>query len=244
MKRIFTNPISAESCLLIKKYKSKEREVNISDRPEPVAFGLWLASSSSKLMNARMTSLESSFPPESVASLSYLSLSRSSVSLLSTLALLSFSVNVLAFLSVALPAQRGLFCCKHDCLTIAFTFSLLLLFECCLSAWWFKYLFCSGTHSFCSFVTSLHSSVQGLSSYDSSFTSQLSFAFSSALFVPFNSRTSSIKTLCHFKVLLKYFTWGPLFPYFLAPTRKPFFFLHAPTLQIPAAAHTSVKPFQ
>lgn len=45
MKRIFTNPISAESCLLIKKYKSKEREVNISDllvtaHPELVAFGL------------------------------------------------------------------------------------------------------------------------------------------------------------------------------------------------------------
>ena len=67
--------------------------------------------------------------------------------LLSTLALLSFSVNVLAFFSVALPALRGLFCCKHDCLRIAFTFSLLLLFECCFSPWWFKYLFCSGTHT-------------------------------------------------------------------------------------------------
>ena len=144
-------------------------------------------------MNARMTSLES------VASLSYSSLSRLSVSLLSTLALLSFSVYVLAFLSVALPDLRGLICCKHDCLTIAFTFSLLLLFECCFSPCWFRYLFCSGTHSFCSFVTSLHSSVQGLSSYDSSFTSQLSFAFSSAYFVPFNSSSSPIKTLCHFK---------------------------------------------
>ena len=40
-------------------------------RPERVAFGLSLASSSSELMNARMTSLESSSPPESMASLSY-----------------------------------------------------------------------------------------------------------------------------------------------------------------------------
>ena len=37
-------------------------------------------------------------------------LSLPSVSLLSTLALLSFSVNVLAFLSVGWPALRGLFC--------------------------------------------------------------------------------------------------------------------------------------
>jgi len=43
-------------------------------RPENVAFGLSLASSSSELMNARMTLLESS-PPESMASLSYSSLS-------------------------------------------------------------------------------------------------------------------------------------------------------------------------
>ena len=35
-------------------------------RPESVAFGLSLASSSSELMNARMTSLESSSPPESM----------------------------------------------------------------------------------------------------------------------------------------------------------------------------------
>ena len=46
MKKIFTNPISAESCFLNKKYKSKGREVNISDLlvtayPELVAFGLW-----------------------------------------------------------------------------------------------------------------------------------------------------------------------------------------------------------
>ena len=129
-------------------------------RPERVAFGLSLASSSSELMNARMTSLESS-PPESMASLSYSSLSLSSVSLLSALALLSFCVNVLAFLSVGWPALRGLFCYKHECLTIAFTFSLLLLFKCCFSPWWFEYLFSSGTRSFLSLVRSSHNSVQG-----------------------------------------------------------------------------------
>ena len=41
-------------------------------RPERVTFGLLLASSSSELINARVTSLESSFPPESMASLLYL----------------------------------------------------------------------------------------------------------------------------------------------------------------------------
>ena len=42
------------------------------------------------------------------------------VSLLSALALLSFCVNVLAFLSVGWLALRGLVCCKQ-CLTITFT---------------------------------------------------------------------------------------------------------------------------
>ena len=77
-------------------------------RPEHVAFGLSLASSSSELMNARMTSLESSSPPESMASLSYSSLSLSSLSLLSALAVWSFCVDVLAFLSVGWPALRTL----------------------------------------------------------------------------------------------------------------------------------------
>ena len=63
-------------------------------------FGLSLTSSSSELMNARMTSLESSPSLGSMVSLSYSSLPLSSVSLLSVLALLSFYVNVLAFLSV------------------------------------------------------------------------------------------------------------------------------------------------
>ena len=67
-------------------------------RLERVAFGLLLASSSSELMNARMTSLESPSPPGSMASLSY----SSSVSLLSALALLSeMSYNFLYFLILA-----------------------------------------------------------------------------------------------------------------------------------------------
>ena len=117
-------------------------------------LGLSLASSSSELMNARMTSLESSSSPGLVVSLSYSSFPLSSVSLLSALALLSFYVNVLAFLSVGWPAVRGIFCCKHECLSIAFTFSLLLLFKCCLSPWWFQYLISSGRRRFLSFVTS------------------------------------------------------------------------------------------
>ena len=84
-------------------------------------FGLSLASSSSELMNARMTSLESSSFPGSVVSLSYSSLPLLSVSLLSAL---SFYINVLAFLRVGMPAVRGLFCCKHERLSIAFTLSL------------------------------------------------------------------------------------------------------------------------
>ena len=75
-------------------------------RPERVAFGLSLASSSPELTLARMTSLESSSPPESMASLSYSSLSLSSLSLLSALALLSFCVNVLAFLSVGVASSE------------------------------------------------------------------------------------------------------------------------------------------
>ena len=127
--------------------------------PEHVAFGLPLASSSSELMNTRMMPVESSSPPQSMASLSYSSLSLSCISLLSALALLSFCVSVLAFLSVVWPALRGLFCFNHECLTIDFTFSLLLLFKCCLSLCCFKYLFTSGTGSILSFVTSSHSSV-------------------------------------------------------------------------------------
>ena len=40
-------------------------------RPGRVTFGLLLASSSCELINARMTSSESSFPPKSMASLLY-----------------------------------------------------------------------------------------------------------------------------------------------------------------------------
>ena len=80
--------------------------------PERVAVGLSLASSSSELRDARMTSLESSSSPDSMVSLSYSSLSLSSVSMLSALALLSFYVHVLAILSVGWRALRGLFCCK------------------------------------------------------------------------------------------------------------------------------------
>lgn len=118
------------------KNTNQKRERSISDllamaHPERVAFGLSLASSSFELINARMTSHDSSspYPPpiESMASLSYSSLSLSPVSLLSALALLSSWVNVLAFLSVGWPALRGLHHCKHERLTIVHTFSLLLV---------------------------------------------------------------------------------------------------------------------
>ena len=90
-------------------------------RRERVAFRLPLESSSPELMNVRETSLELSRtrPPESMASLSYSSLLLLSVSLLSALAVLSLCVNVLAFLSVGWAALKGLFCCKHERLTIA-----------------------------------------------------------------------------------------------------------------------------
>ena len=142
---------------------NQKKEKSISDllvivRPERVAFGLSLASSSSESqINARMTSLES-FPPESMTSLSCSSYSLSSVPLLSAIALLSVCVNVLAFLRVSWPAIRGLVCCKQ-CLTITLIFSLLLLFKCCFRPWWFKYLFSSGTRSFLSLAASSHSSV-------------------------------------------------------------------------------------
>ena len=114
--------------------------------PPPPPLFIWIT------INARSTSLES-FPPESMASLSY-----SFIRLIASSALLSFYVNVLAFLSVGWPALRGLVCCKQ-CLTLTFTFSPLLLFKCCFSPWWFKYLFSSGKRSFSSLVTSSHSSV-------------------------------------------------------------------------------------
>ena len=105
LKTIFAIPILQRGFYLKKKNANQKKEESISDllvmaRPERVAFGLSLASSSSKLLNARMTSLESSAPPESMVLPSYSSLSLSSVLLLSTLAILSFCVNVLAFLSV------------------------------------------------------------------------------------------------------------------------------------------------
>ena len=152
MKTIFTISNTTKSSLSDSTNQKKEKSISC------VAFGLSLASSSSESqINVRMKSLESS-PSESMASLSYLSFSRSSVSLLSAIALLSFCVNVLAFLRVCWPAMRGLVCCKQ-CLTITLTFSLLLLFKCCFRPWWFKYLFSSGTRSFLSLVTSSHSSV-------------------------------------------------------------------------------------
>ena len=49
--------------LVIGKHKSKEKSISdllVMARPERMAFGLSLASSSSELMNARMTTLESS----------------------------------------------------------------------------------------------------------------------------------------------------------------------------------------
>ena len=145
-------------------------------------FGLSLASSSSELMNARMRSLESSPSPGSMVLLSYSSLPLSSVSLLSVLALLSFYVNVLAFLSVGWPAVRGTFCSKHERLSIAFAFSLLLLFKWCFSPWCFKYTRLVLEHVV--FEASLHLR-----------TSQsFSFAFSSAIFFLLNFNTSFVKT--------------------------------------------------
>ena len=141
MKTVFTISNTTKSSLSDSTNQKKEKSISdllVIVRPERVAFGLSLASSSSESqINARMTSLESS-PPESMASLSYLSFSLSSVSLLSEIALLSACVNVLAFLRVSWPAMRGLVCCKQ-CLTITLTFSLLLLFKCCFSPWWFKH---------------------------------------------------------------------------------------------------------
>ena len=162
-------------------------------------------------------SLESSSSPWSMVSLSYSSFPRLSVSMLSALALLSFCVNFLTILSVGCPAVRGLFCYKHERLSIVFTLSLLLLFKCCLSPWWFKYLFSSGRRSFLSFVTS-----------SPHITVLIWVIF--CLFIVFllNTSTSFIKTLFHFKfqVLLKYFTFLPtFFLYFLgmAPLESHFF---------------------
>ena len=96
--------------------QKKEKSISallVMALPERVAFGLSLASSSSELMNARMTSLESSSPESMALSLSYSSLSLSSVSLLSVLALLSFCVIVLPFRSVVWPALRRLVCCSN-----------------------------------------------------------------------------------------------------------------------------------
>ena len=67
MKTIFPIPnYITESCFFKKTNQKKEN--SISDllamvHPERVVFGLSLTSSSSELMNARMTSLQSSFSP-------------------------------------------------------------------------------------------------------------------------------------------------------------------------------------
>ena len=76
---------------------------------------------------------------------------------------------------------------------LQFTFSLLLLFKCCFSTCWFKYLLSFGTRNLLSVVTSSNCSVPRIIIiwfYDSSFPFLLSFAFSSALFILLNSSTS------------------------------------------------------
>ena len=79
MKTIFTISNTTKSSLSDSTNQKKEKSISC------VAFGLSLASSSSESqINVRMKSLESS-PSESMASLSYLSFSRSSVSLLSAI---------------------------------------------------------------------------------------------------------------------------------------------------------------
>ena len=121
-------------------------------------------------------------------------------------------------------AVRRLFCCKHERLSVVFTLSLLLLFKCCLSPLW--YLFGSGRRSFLSFVTS------------SPHITVLIWVIFCLFFVfLLNTSTSFIKTLCHFKVLLKCFTFLPtFFLYFFGggPTRKPFF-AHAPSPPLPTS---------
>ena len=62
-----------------------------------------------------------------------------------------------------------------------------LLFKCCPSSWWFKYLFSSGRRRFLSFVTSSHISVLIW------FIFYLFFCYIFLL----NSSTSFIKILCH-----------------------------------------------
>ena len=126
-------------------------------RPERVAFGLSLTSSlSESQIDARMTSLESSpwnhchthhslfhpfhycqhFPCYHLCQCPGIS-------------------------QCWLASSERIRCCKQ-CLTITFTFSLFLLFECYLSPWWFKYLFFVLEQiSFLSLVTSSHSLVQG-----------------------------------------------------------------------------------
>ena len=98
-------------------------------RPERVAFGLSLASCSSELMNARMTLLQSSSPPESMASLSLTVIVI--VTFIRFTAVSTCPVVILCqrpFLSVGWPALRVLFCCKHECLTIP-----VLSHSCCFS---------------------------------------------------------------------------------------------------------------
>ena len=83
IKTIFTISSTTQSCLLESTNQKKEKSISdllVIAHPERVAFGLSLASSSESQVNGRVTSLESS-PPESMASLSYSSLSLSLIRL-------------------------------------------------------------------------------------------------------------------------------------------------------------------
>ena len=114
MKTIFTISNTTKSSLSDSTNRKKEKSISdllVIVRPERVAFGLSLASSSESQINARMTSLESS--PQSQWHHCHTHHSLLSVSLLSAIALLSVCVNVLAFLRVSWPAMRGLVCCKQ-----------------------------------------------------------------------------------------------------------------------------------
>ena len=150
-------------------------------RPERVAFGLSLSSSSSELMNARMTM----FPRVNgitviliiVTFIRFPAVSACPLVILCQSPGISHCLFASSERTLLLQAWMS-----YNCLHI--TFSLLLLFKCCFSPWWFKYLISSGTRcsGFLSFVTSSHTSVKRLSSYGLPFTSLLSFALSSTLF--------------------------------------------------------------
>ena len=148
------NPHSTESCLL--KNTNQKRETSISDllamaRPERVAFGLSLPSSSSELMNARMISHDSSSPlpplqsqwhhchtPQCHFHLFHCCQRLPCCHLVSMSWHFSLLVGQLwEDSSTASMNFLQLLLISHSC-----------LFKCCLSSWWFKYLFSFGTRSF------------------------------------------------------------------------------------------------